>query len=200
MIVKDLDVSEFFREAVAAAIRNQGLQASANVEAYLVGLLLEYLSAERLVAKEAFFHKPLCELMAESLTAPVAERLRKYKEIGDIALYMAGYFGEAVGRRGLNLDYYIEMGGGAYGAVAAQMRTRTGGAAFDELYGELSDRFALYVDVFGEVAEHAVGQRSQDVIRLYERWLRTRSAWRTRTLQHAGLFPLDGLDDGGTGH
>ena len=196
MLVRDLDVSEFFRTAVAAALRNQGIQASPNVEAYLVGLLTEYLNAERLVTREAFFHRPLCELMAEAATAPPSERLRKFKEIGDIALYMAGYFGEAVGRRGADLDYYIEMGGGAYGAVATHMRARTGGAAFDELYRELSGRFASYVDVFGEVAEHAVGQRNQDVVRLYERWRRTRSTWMSRKLQSAGVFPSDGTDDG----
>lgn len=196
MIVRDVDVSEFFREAVSAAIRNQGITASPNVEAYLVGLLLEYLSTERLVAREAFFHRPLCELMAQALTATPADRLKKYKEIGDIALYMAGYFGDAVERSGVDLDYYIEMGGGAYRAVATQMRARTGGTAFDELYGELSGRFAVYVDVFGEVAEHAVGHRSQDLLRLYERWRRTRSAWMTRKLQSAGVFPSDGEDDG----
>lgn len=196
MLVKDFDVSEFFRTAVAAALRNQGVSASPNVEAYLVGLLAEYLNAERLVTREAFFHRPLCELMAEASTAPPPERLKKYKEIGDIALYMAGYFGDAIERRGVNLDYYIEMGGGAYGAVAAHMRARTGGAAFDELYGELSGRFAAYVDVFGEVSEHATGQRNQDLVRLYERWRRTKSSWMTRKLQSAGVFPADDSDDG----
>lgn len=195
MLVRDVDVSEFFRTAVSAALRNQGIPASPNVEAYLVGLLSDYLSAERLVTREAFFHRPLCELMAEASTAAPQERLKKYKEIGDIALYMAGYFGDAVGRRGVDLVYYIEMGGGAYGAVASHMRARTGGAAFDELYGELSGRFAAYVDIFGEVAEHAVGNRNQDLVRLYERWRRTRSAWMTRKLQSAGVFPTDGPDD-----
>lgn len=196
MLVKDFDVSEFFRTAVAAALRNQGITAGPNVEAYLVGLLAENLNAERLVTREAFFHRPLCELMAEASLAPPAERLKKLKEIGDVALYMAGYFGEAVGRRGVDLDYYIEMGGGAYRAVAAHMRARTGGAAFDELYGELSGRFAAYVDVFGEVSEHSTGQRAQDLVRLYERWRRTRSSWMTRKLQSAGVFPADGSDDG----
>lgn len=196
MLVKDFDVSEFFRTAVAAALRNQGVTASPNVEAYLVGLLAEYLSAERLVTREAFFHRPLCELMAEASAAAPPERLKKFKEIGDIALYMAGYFGDAVGRRGVGLDYYIDMGGGAYGAVAAHMRARTGGAAFDELYGELSGGFASFVDVLGEVSEHTTGHRNQDVIRLYERWRRTRSAWMEKKLHSAGVFPADADDDG----
>jgi hypothetical protein len=198
VLVKDFAVSEFFREAVAAAMRNQGIQASVNVEAYLVGLLGEYLNAERLVTREAFFHRPLCELMLGARLAPPGERLTKYKEIGDIALYMAGYFGDAVERRGVDLDYYIELGGGAYAAVASHMRARTGGAAFDELYGELSGHFASYVDVFGEVAEHAVGQRHQNLLRLYERWRRTRSSWMTRKLQSAGVFPSGGSNDGRT--
>jgi hypothetical protein len=78
------------------------------------------------------------------------------------------------------------------------MRTRTGGAAFDELYGDLSGRFAAYVDVFGEVAEHGAGARNQDLVRLYERWRRTRSSWMTRKLQSVGVFPADGSDDGAT--
>ncbi|MBI3180036.1 MAG: hypothetical protein HYZ27_10270 [Deltaproteobacteria bacterium] len=194
VLVHDADISEFFREAVTSAMQNQGIGASPNVEAYLVGLLAEYLSAERLVSREAFLHKPLCELLAEARGSVPGERVRKLKEIGDTALYVAGYFGDAVEKRGVDLDYYIEMGGGAYGAVASQMRSRTGGCAFDELYGELSDRFPKLVDILGEVSESALGRTNTDVVRLYERWQRTRSVWLSRKLQSHGLFPTPATD------
>jgi hypothetical protein len=195
VLVQDADISEFFREAVTAAMRNQGVGASPNVEAYLVGLLAEYLSAERLTRREAFLHRPLCELLVEARAAAPGEKVRKLKEIGDTALYVAGYFGDAVEKRGVDLDYYIDMGGTAYQAVAASMRTRTGGEAFDELYGELAGQFARFVDVFGEVSESTTGRSNTDVVRLYERWRRTRSVWMGRKLQRHGVFPAPSGED-----
>ena len=94
--------------------------------------------------------------MAQAKEAPTVEaRARALKEIGDTTLYMSGFFeGSLTGRRGLvDPDYFISMGGSAYGQLAALPTTTRSTAAqfFRAAYGELSQRFADFVAVLKTV-------------------------------------------------
>ena len=59
------------------------------------------------------------------------------------------------------------------------MRVRIAGARGDDALGdvfdELSDKFPAFVDVLGEVSERTALTSNADLLRLYEKWLRTGS-------------------------
>jgi hypothetical protein len=75
------------------------------------------------------------------------------------------------------------MGGGAYAAVGEVERRR----GLDSLFAELSGRFALFVDCFAEIAELADLRSNRGLVRLYERYLRTRSERVAQLLRERGV-------------
>ena len=61
-------------------------------------------------------------------------------------------------------DYFVCLGGQAYGALAAEHRL------LHELYAELAMKFVLLADVLSEVSEQCSLADDSDLLRLYERW------------------------------
>jgi hypothetical protein len=58
-----------------------------------------------------------------------------------------------------------------------------------DVFDELSDKFTTFVDVLGEVSERTSLSSNSDVLRLYERWLRTRSRRSGDLLAARGIVP-----------
>ena len=87
------------------------------------------------------------------------------------------------------MSYYISMGGNAYSSLSDLMGAQRNGATHAELYEELAQRFPELVDLLNEVSDRARAQTedNHEVLRLYARWLRTRSARVQRLLHERGL-------------
>ncbi len=183
-IVALASLNEFFQEAVARAMRNQGVAASEErgreVEVYLVNLLSTY-------STTSLPDEPLGMQLASAQVAPPEDRLRVLRSVGDTSLYMSGFFAESLTRRLVDVDYYISLGGSAYGQLArAYERRRT---AAVEVYGELGEHFSEYVEVLAEVSQESSLGSPQGVVQLYERWLKTGSEWAERRLRKSGVVP-----------
>jgi hypothetical protein len=175
-------VSEFFQEAVSEAMRNQGVDTSPITESYLVNLLGEFLTHP--ITNDALGVK----LAASTLASP-EERIRQLKDVGDTSLYVTGFFSDSLARRLLDVDYYIQMGGTAYGQLARHYRDRP---EFSDVYFELGINFPRFVDVLAEVSETSQLTTNTGVVQLYERWLRTGSEWIARRLRQRGVIPGSG--------
>ncbi len=91
-----------------------------------------------------------------------------------MALFTAGFFADGLQQRTVGLDYYVNMGGGAYRTLATDTATTARARALSEVFAELAAKFLDLVDVLNEVRISAGGCRDHDVLRLYETWLRTR--------------------------
>ena len=175
-------VSEFFRGAVSQAMRNQGVDTSELAEFYLVNLLSEY-------AKAPIDDAPLAIRLSDAATALPDERARKLRDIGDQSLYVSGFFADSLQRSLVDVDYYIKMGGTAYRQLA-QMNSR--GKPFGDVFNELAGNFPRFVDVLAEVSEGTAMTSDKSMLQLYERWLRTGSAWIERKLRARGMLPPTG--------
>jgi hypothetical protein len=130
-------------------------------------------------------------LYKRALEAEAAERMRILKELGDLSLYVSGFFVEFIERSLVDLDYYISMGGNAYHNVSDLVGMHRGGAHLAVLYAQLARRFAALVDLLNEVSDRSRSEelRDRDLVRLYERWLRTRSERIRKLLIEAGVLP-----------
>ena len=63
--------------------------------------------------------KPLVVMLCEALEASGhAERNRSLQRLGDVSLFMAGFFARGFAAKLIDIDYHIAMGGRAYGALA----------------------------------------------------------------------------------
>jgi hypothetical protein len=180
-------VEAFFRGEVDRAFREEGLAPPALVEHYIVALLAAY-------AARPIEDTPLALRMAAAAEAPPRERRKKLREIGDTSLYVSGFWGESLADRAVDVDYYIEMGGSAYGELAR------GGPGwtrdpFGEVFGELAANFVRFVEVLGLVSRRmAFPTSNQDIVRLYRRWQRTKSDTAAARLALLGVVPP--RDDG----
>ncbi len=175
-------VAEFFHEVLTDVIRNQGVDASVETESYLVHLL------------SAFAHnppddQPLALKVADAAQAGPDERAQKLREVGDTSLYVSGFFSDSLSRKLVDVDYYICLGGAAYGQLAHYFRGYRKHEGFGLVYDELGEKFPRFVDVLAEISESTSMTSNLGALQLYERWLRTGSAWMERRLRELGMLP-----------
>jgi len=182
------NLSEFFREEVTEARESLGVDLSELAEFYLVNLLCDF---SRKDTAPATTNEPLALLYKKALDSSVVERVRILKNLGDTALYVSGFFAEFIERSLVDLDYYIAMGGNAYGNVSELVGSRPQGESHAELFEQLSRRFAVLVGLLNEIADRSreVGETSEEMLRLYDRWIRTGSQRIQKLLVERGLMP-----------
>lgn len=165
---------EWFREAIADALSHRRMKIQEVTEFYLVNLLTGFLEKERLFVEDAdgtVRAEPLALILVKALQADRAARARELRRLGDTALFVSGFFGDSLARSLVDVDYYIAMGERAYGTLAGTER----GPGLDRLYEELAGRFGDFVDLFAEIAELSDLRSNRGLLRLYERFLATRS-------------------------
>ncbi len=187
---------EWFREMVADVLAQRQLRVQEVTEFYLVNLLARFLERERLFVEEpdgTVTAEPLALILLRALASERRARAAALKRLGDTALFVSGFFGDSLARSRVDVDYYIAMGERAYGALAESER------GLDELYEELSERFGQLVDVFAEIAELSDLRSNRGLVRLYERFLQTRSERVAKMLRDRGvaLFAGPGTRRGG---
>jgi hypothetical protein len=190
-------LEEFFRDSVDQAMQRQGLQADDQTSHYVVNLLTLYSRAEALYEKTqaGLGLKPLALMLAEAADTPnVQERAFALQRIGDVSLFIAGFFADSLARHIVDIDYYIHMGGGAYDTLSQQVRGTPKGRAFGPVFSELAFKFKNFVDVLNDVRAAASSNDDQDVLRLYEIWLRTGSKRVEKLLRDLGVEPNATVD------
>ena len=130
----------------------------------------------------------LAELHLVAANASRNEALRLYRTLGDRALYVAGYFGESLERRAVGVEYYADMGGAAYNQVAVLGQVGRQEDPWTLLFRELARRFRDCLQVVRDVADQNRSAGCQDLVALYEHWLKTRSNNAARRLGELGVL------------
>jgi hypothetical protein len=177
-------VEGFFHDEVDRAFRDKGLAPGTLVEHYVVQLLAAY-------AAQGIPDAPLALKLAEAIDAAPRERRRSLREIGDTSLYVSGFWAESLEDKLVDVDYYIEMGGSAYGELARG----PGWTAdpFGAVFGELAANFVRFVEVLAIISRRTARcSTDQDVVRLYQRWQRTKSRAAAARLAALGVVPPKG--------
>ncbi len=197
-IVAAGSVSEFFLEVVEDAIKARRVEATGGATSYLVCLLSDYAKPD--VRAEEPLERPLAFLLDEALhTVEPGQRFDRLRALGDGVLYACGFFGEHFEARGVATTYVMGIGTTAYGAASSMLRvpsatTEQAAPALD-IYGELSSKFPVFVDVLSEVADATSAHNAasaKQVLKLYERWLKTGSDRIAQALGAHGLVPARG--------
>lgn len=189
------DLKAYFQDQVIAAAANQRMQASADTLHYLVNLLTVFSHAQALYEQtpDGPTLRPLALIYAEALEARTPEaRHQALKRLGDVALFICGVFPNSLNRALVDVDYYIAMGGTAYGSLSEVAADTRRWQSQRTVFDELAAKFVGFVDVLNEVCEQSHLNNDRDVMRLYELWLRTGSARSAQKLRQIGLEPLAG--------
>ncbi len=171
---------EFFKELVEGALAHQGLAANELTAFYVVQLLASFIERPRGDDTNA----PLAVRLACALESGGAAQRSSLKQIGDCSLFISGFFSDSLNHKLVDVDYYVSIGGCAYNALS---RNETD--TFSPVFAELSEKFVGFVDVLSEVSERTSCATNLDVLRLYEKWLKTGSRRSGQLLVERGVVP-----------
>jgi hypothetical protein len=181
-LVRNQTATEYFRELVESAMLNQRVSAGELTSFYVVNLLTGFVHLDRSPA--AGEEGPLGVRLARAMQdAGVAQR-NGLKKVGDISLFVSGFFSDSLNRSLVDIDYYIQLGECAYGSLA-----KRGEDTFTDVFDELSGKFTVFVDVLSEVSERTALTSNLDLLRLYEKWIRTKSRRSGDLLAARGIVP-----------
>jgi hypothetical protein len=185
-------LKEFFREALHDALTHQHVAVEDQTEHYVVNLLTLFADADALFERDGTTRtrlKPLAVMLGEALEAPTHEaRFRGLQRLGDVSLFIAGFFSAGCARKLVDVDYHIAMGGRAYGTLA----DNAGPARAQVLRGvfaELAAKFTPMVDALNEISETSYQHSDRDRLRLYELWIKTGSERSRGLLRKLGIEP-----------
>lgn len=185
------NLKEYFKDALHGALESQQLSVEDQTEHYVVNLLTLFSRSEALFERtpEGPRVKPLVVMLSEALEAPSADdRNRNLQRLGDVSLFVAGFFAQSFARKLIDIDYHIAMGGRAYGFLAETL-SRGKGRVLGNVFAELSEKFQPMVDALNELAETAHEHSDKDILRLYEIWMKTGSRRSYALLKRLGVDP-----------
>jgi hypothetical protein len=190
-VVPVANLREFFRDALHAALQRQKLAVEDQTEHYVVNLLTLFARSEALYDRtpEGARLKPLVVMLTEALEAhSPGDRNRGLQRLGDVSLFVAGFFAQSFARKLIDIDYHIAMGGRAYGVLANTLE-RSRSRALAQVFAELASKFQPMVDALNEVSETSYRHSDKDILRLYELWLKTGSRRSFEILKRLGVDP-----------
>ena len=188
------NLREFFHDSVQTALKQQRVSVDDHTEHYVVNVLTMFARSEELYERtpEGIRLRPLAHMLAEASEAPTPQRRDEaLRRLGDVSLFIAGFFAQSFARKLIDVDYHIAMGGRAYGTLAESMRGTLRGQVFAAVFMELAEKFQRVVDVLNEVAEMAYQHSDKDILRLYEIWLKTGSPRAYNLLRRLGVEPIN---------
>jgi hypothetical protein len=171
---------EYFKQLVDEALAHQRIAARELTAFYVVQLLAGYLQQR----EGEDIDEPLALKLARAVEAGGFRQRTTLRQIGDTSLFMSGFFSDSLRRKLVDVDYYVSIGGYAYNALSRQETD-----ALSPVFAELADKFAGFVDVLSEVSERSACSSNSDLLRLYERWLKTGSSRSGQLLIERGVVP-----------
>ena len=172
-------LESFFWGKLGEVLRERSVEVQPATEHYLVRLLSTR-------ATQPVDDTPLALKLLAAQEAEAAERRRQLRDVGDTSLFVSGFWADSFARRVVDVDYYIGLGGTAYGELARG--TGWGTDPHESVYGELADKFARFVGVLAALSRYFMPTSTpQDVLKLYERYCRTGSRWAQSRLAAQGV-------------
>lgn len=191
-----LSHTQFFKEAVRDALATRRIQTPAPAEDYLVSLLEHYVVADRLfdaeIVDESGQRRPqtLAEMLLTAVQSERSTKVELLKRLADRTLYTCGFFGDSFQRKIIDVDYCVDMAGTAYGLLAESTRDES----VAEIYTIYSRRFVEFVDALNYISEKSQLQSTSNVLRIYDRFLKTGSDLAREKLSDLGIVPISKSD------
>src|SRR5262245_64937587 len=107
-VVRQESAIEYFKELVEGAIARQGPSSGDLTAFYVVHLLAVFVERPEDVAGT---DAPLAIRLGRALESGGIEQRASLKQIGDLSLFVSGFFSDSLNRSLVDVDYYASMGG-----------------------------------------------------------------------------------------
>ena len=173
---------EFFKEQVEAACARRHIHPQPLTSYYVVSLLSQCVQMHGAGDAMASDEPLGVKLLRALRTGGSVQRLG-LKQVGDASLFISGFFSDSLRRSLVDVDYYVSLGGYAYRSLG------TTDDSLSPIFAELSEKFVSFVDVLSDVSARTSLTNDADLLRLYEKWVRTGSKRNGDLLAERGLVP-----------
>ncbi|GBF24991.1 hypothetical protein MnTg02_00019 [bacterium MnTg02] len=192
-VVPVQNLRDYFRTSIDDAIAEQGVEVDLHATHYVVNMMTLFSRSDQFYQDdgETYGLKPLALMLADAADAPSTEqRNQTLQRLGDVALFISGFFVESLANKAVDIDYYMTMGESAYGSLSEEVRGTFRGKAFADVYRELATKFQVLIDVLHEVRDSARAESDLNLLRTYEIWLKTGSRRAENLLRQQGIVPI----------
>ena len=149
-VLKDLPT--FFNTLVKEGLESAQVKVSPSVGEYLSKLLVFYVTSDHLFSISPSGKrqlKTLAELYLQSHSFPTSLK-SNLKRMGDMSLYISGFFRESLKRKRVSVEYYMHMGKSAYQSLSEFQQE-------GELFKELAFCFSDLVCVLFQIRKKSIG-------------------------------------------
>ena len=166
-VVRVRNLEDYFRTSVDGVISRQGVDVDPHAAHYVVNLLTLFARSEEFFEDDgdSIGLRPLALMLADAADARTSTQRNHFlQRIGDVALFIAGFFADSLASKAVDIDSYIYMGGNAYGSLSEEVRGTFRGNAFADIYRELAVKFQVLVDVLNEVRDGARQESDVDLM------------------------------------
>jgi len=190
-IVEAANVESFFHESITDSVSNQNVDVCDETVVYMTQLLTQYVRSEELFEEDedGVQLKPLAILYCQAASeADYNARRDRLKRLGDLALFVSGWFAHSLERRKVGVNYYIQMGECAYDALSETRGESVRERVFARIFQDLASNFSELRDVISEIHMTVDNRSNSDLLGLYELWQRSGSA------RAAALLRAEGID------
>jgi hypothetical protein len=181
---------DFFSDIVQEAISARKMSTFPLAQNYLVSILESYIHTKNLFDTQAENGKlsrdTLAETFLKAQTANTTVKIELLKKLGDVSLYVSGFFADSLSRKVVDVDYYVDMGETAYGVLAGEIKEDTS----KKVFKDFSKRFLEYVDILTTISQKSLVQNDESILRLYEKYLKTGSELARETLEEKGIVTI----------
>lgn len=126
--------------------------------------------------------RPLALLYGDAIEAPTErERCLLLQQLGDMALFLGALFPERFTRRGIQQNYVVGMGGGAYDYLASTAHSNR------HIFAELANTFSRMLELVANACSREQQLSTEEVVNLYRHWLETGDEISANKLRALGI-------------
>ncbi len=151
---------------------------------YIGSLLARFGSSEQLYsyADKRLHTRPLALLYKDAMEAPeLRQRCLFLRQLGDLALFIGGLYPESYAKHGINKDYFVGMGGGAYDFLADNARE------LQHVFGELAANITQLLTLVANACAKESTFDASDILALYSRYAATGDEQAKQQLARLGI-------------
>lgn len=202
-IVEAANVESFFHESVSDAVSSQSLDVCGETVVYITQLLTQYVRSEELFEQDedGTQLKPLAVLYCNAAAARDDQARRDHlKKLGDLALFVSGWFAHNLERRRVGVRYYVQMGECAYDWLSDCRTGSVRDRVFAQIFQDLATHFKQMRDVISEIHMSVDERSDSDLLGLYELWRRSGSSRAAELLRSEGIDVVPGTPGGDSRH
>lgn len=181
---------EYFAEVIDEGIEKTQFYPSHIARFYLLEIMEQFLSADNLFEQTTHTEQNSTGTLAEMLLIATNEKqgfkISLLKKLGDTSLYMSGFLGDSLKDKLVDIDYYADIGCVAYQRLSKSIQD----TSFQELYMEFATEFINFMDLLTFFSHKVNVQTNTDLLRLYDRYIKTGSRIAEEFLKTKGLVNI----------